>query len=329
MTPFNDGHAQALVSFLREASLLARRVQKDLAAIGLTKADLSPVTVADFAIQALAGFRLGTAFPDIPLVGEEDSRALAAPESAAVLERVAWYAGEAAGGASPETVCAWIDRGAGEPGGAFWTLDPIDGTKGYLRGGQYAVALALVESGRVLLGGLACPELGMDGNPGTGILAVARRGEGAFMAPLDADHPEWVPMRVSACGDPRGARLLRSAESGHTDPARTEAIVRELGIGAPSVPMDSQAKYAALAMGGGELLLRMLSPDRPGYKEKIWDHAAGSLVLEEAGGRVTDLNGAPFDFTRGRCLEANSGLLASNGLLHEEALRALARVMRG
>ncbi len=326
MHPFDDEHTLELVSFLREAARLARRVRGDLAVMGLTKGDFSPVTVADFAIQALAGQRLGAAFPEIPLVGEEDSAALAAPDSAAVLEQVTRYAGEFAGGATAETVCAWIDRGAGEPGDRFWTLDPIDGTKGYLRGGQYAVALALVKRGQVLLGGLACPELGLDGRPGSGMLAVARRGGGAFMAPLDAAHPEWTRMRVSACAVPRAARLMRSAESGHTDPGQTEAIVRELGIEAPSVPMDSQAKYAALAMGGGELLLRLLSPNRPDYKEKIWDHAAGSLVLEEAGGRVTDLRGRPFDFTRGRCLEGNTGLLASNGLLHEAALRAVARV---
>ena len=55
--------------------------------------------------------------------------------------------------------------------------------------------------------------------------------------------------------------------------------------------MDSQAKYAVLAAGGGDVNLRLLSPSRPDYREKIWDQAAGSIVVEEAGGRVSDLNG--------------------------------------
>ena len=87
--------------------------------------------------------------------------------------------------------------------------------------------------------------------------------------------------------------------------------------------MDSQAKYAILAAGQGDLMLRLLSPDRPYYREKIWDQAAGSLVLEEAGGRISDLDGKALDFTTGRELKNNRGVLASNGKLHTAALQAI------
>jgi 3'(2'), 5'-bisphosphate nucleotidase len=87
--------------------------------------------------------------------------------------------------------------------------------------------------------------------------------------------------------------------------------------------MDSQAKYAVLAAGHGELYLRLLSPKQLDYREKIWDQAAGSLIVEEAGGRVTDLHGHPLDFSAGRELRNNRGILASNGLLHSIALKAL------
>ena len=60
--------------------------------------------------------------------------------------------------ASTETVCEWINRGCGEVGPSFWTLDPIDGTKGFLRRDQYAIALAYVVDGVVQLGVLGCPE---------------------------------------------------------------------------------------------------------------------------------------------------------------------------
>ena len=92
------------------------------------------------------------------------------------------------------------------------------------------------------------------------------------------------------------------------------------------VRMDSQAKYAALAAGNAELLFRLLSPSRPDYQECIWDHAAGAIVLEEAGGRVGDLNGLPFDFTKGRKLTGNVGLFASNGPMHETVLEAVKMV---
>ncbi|MHC5543784.1 inositol monophosphatase family protein, partial [Singulisphaera rosea] len=59
------------------------------------------------------------------------------------------------------------------------------------------------------------------------------------------------------------------------------------------------------------------------YREKIWDHAAGLLVVEEAGGVVTDIDGKPLEFTHGRELVANRGVLVTNGRLHHKVLDAL------
>jgi 3'-phosphoadenosine 5'-phosphosulfate (PAPS) 3'-phosphatase len=87
--------------------------------------------------------------------------------------------------------------------------------------------------------------------------------------------------------------------------------------------MDSQAKYAVLAAGEGDVLLRLLSPSRPDYREKIWDQAAGSIVILEAGGRITDLDGKALDFSHGRTLAHNRGILATNGHLHDAVLAAL------
>jgi 3'(2'), 5'-bisphosphate nucleotidase len=62
------------------------------------------------------------------------------------------------------------------------------------------------------------------------------------------------------------------------------------------------------------------------YREKVWDQAAGSLIVQEAGGTVTDLDGRALDFTRGRRLVNNRGICATNGSLHPEALRALREI---
>jgi 3'(2'), 5'-bisphosphate nucleotidase len=236
------------------------------------------------------------------------------------LERITSFVSRFVPDATPEKVCGWIDRGAAQSAERFWTLDPIDGTKGFLRGDQYAVALALVYDGRVQVGALGCPNLSL--GKGEGVLMVAARGQGTWMAPLEGS-PDFVQVSVSPQGDPARARLLRSFESGHTNVSQIDVLARALGVAADPVCMDSQAKYAVLAAGGGEIYLRLLSPSRPDYREKIWDQAAGSIVIEEAGGRVTDLDGLPLDFTRGRTLAANRGICATNGVLHAGTLAAL------
>lgn len=313
------------IDAVRQAGRLVRQIEKDLVGAALTKEDRSPVTVADFASQALVGCMLDRLFPNDPLVAEEDSAALRTAEAKATLSAVAGFVGQVLSYATPETVCQWIDRGAGQPEGRYWTLDPIDGTKGFLRGDQYAVALALMTGAEAQIGVLGCPNLQEGGRPakdGLGSLFVAVRGQGAWSGPLDDVGP-FSRLSVSRRDDPAEARVLRSFEAGHTHVGRTEEWMTAMGVQAEAVRMDSQAKYAMLAAGMGDLLVRFLSPKQPEYKEKIWDHAAGSLVVEEAGGRVSDLRGKPLDFTTGRMLTNNQGLLASNGLLHDAALKAL------
>lgn len=313
---------------VRQSALLVKTVQAEMVSPALTKDDRSPVTIADFASQAVVARLLQEAYPGEVLVAEEDAAALRTETGSASLAQVTGFVRRLAPGATPDQVCAWIDHGAGSPTRRFWTLDPIDGTKGFLRGDQYAVALALVVEGQVQVAVLGCPNL-VDGfRPdfkGAGSLAFALRGQGAWVLPLvGAGEPK--PLHVSQTSDPAGARILRSFESGHTDADKIDDLAASLGIQAEPVRMDSQAKYAVLAAGQGELLLRLLSPRRLDYKEKIWDQAAGSLVVEEAGGKVTDLDGNPLAFTAGRELVHNRGLLVSNSLLHQAALQALRTV---
>lgn len=314
-----------------QAALLVRQVQVETISSALSKDDRSPVTVADFASQALVGRSLSESFPDDPLVGEEDSSVLQQPSNEQTLNLVTQYVSRSFPQATPEKVCKWIDRGVGEPGARFWTLDPIDGTKGFLRGDQYAVALALIVDGQVQVGALGCPNLkdeSLQDTNDAGLLMIAARGEGAWFGPLNGEVKDFHRSSVSPLNDPVQARLLRSFETGHTNVSQVDLIAAQLGIQAEPVRMDSQAKYALLAVGKGELYLRLLSPKQPDYREKIWDQAAGSLIVEESGGRVSDLFGKPLDFTAGRMLLNNRGILASNRHLHGQALQALQAVLR-
>jgi 3'(2'), 5'-bisphosphate nucleotidase len=325
-TIVDSPEAKFAADVVREAALLVRRVQRDLVSPALTKGDKSPVTVADFAAQALVAQRLAERFPHSVLIAEEEAATLRSAAGRQTLARVTGFLRTAAPDASPEAICDWIDRGAGTPPASFWTLDPVDGTKGFLRNDQYAVALALIVDGEVKVGALGCPELeaavkSAPGAPGSLVLAV--RGEGAWTQSLSSASSAWKQLRVSLINEPASARLLRSVESSHTDVGGIGALVTELSIAAEPVAMDSQAKYAVLAAGGGEILLRLLSPERADYREMIWDQAAGSIIIEEAGGRITDIDGKDLDFTHGRTLADNRGVVATNGLLHDKVLNAL------
>ena len=304
---------------------LARTVERNVAADALSKDDASPATVADFSVQALVAARLARDFSSDTVVAEEDGSALRdAPHLAA---RVADCVRLADAALYVDQVLALIDRGRGSPGRRFWTLDPIDGTKGLLRGAQYAVALALLEDGVVKIGVIGCPRLSL-GEPsdarGNGGIAVAVRGRGAWWS--GDSSGSLVRLCVSHASEPQHARVLHAFETAHSDATLLRHVVNALGVERAPWLMDSQAKHAVVASGAADFLLRFPTPQS--YREAIWDEAAGSLLIEEAGGRVTDLVGRRLDFSAGRRLSRNVGLVATNGVLHEAVLEAIRNAHR-
>ena len=286
----------------------------------MEKGDKSPVTVADYGAQALICKALAESFPDDPVVGEEDATELKTPEMAENLTKVTNYVKEQIPEANPEKVIEWINQGNGKVGPRYWTLDPIDGTKGFLRQDQYAVALALVEAGEIKVGVLACPAMPVENNQ-PGMLYVAVRGEGSAMMPIAGG--ELTPIRVVQPGDTANLRFVESVESSHGDQDRQNAVAKAAGITAESVRVDSQAKYGIVASGKAALYLRLPSPKSPNYRENIWDHAAGAIVVEEAGGRVSDIYGKPLNFADGAKMVDNRGVVVSNGIIHDRVLSAL------
>lgn len=310
--------AAAAAGMMRDAALMARQIQMDSSLVH-AKGDLSPVTVVDFAVQAVVSSRLAARFPDDSLVGEEDASALREPASAALLSRVAAAVHVVSPDLDNTALLDSIDRGRSEPGARFWTLDPIDGTKGLLRGGQYVVALALVVGGEVHVGAIGCPRLSLSAaGSGEGGVAVAARGRGSWWMPFDGDG--LTPLRASPVSDLAAARIATSVEESHSDRGQLESLRSAIGSQAPPILMDSQAKHVIVAAGDADVLVRF---PRTGYREAIWDQAAGALLIAEGGGRITDLAGRPLDFSTGRRLERNVGLLASNGRLHDRLLQMM------
>jgi 3'(2'), 5'-bisphosphate nucleotidase len=325
----DDKERHVALEAVIKASLLCAEVQSAHLSGGvINKEDRSPVTVADFGAQAVVSDLLAAAFPEIPLVSEEDASPLRDPQNKKLKDGVMGYVRRFSPHLADEAaVFKAIDRGKAQGGarGHFWTLDPIDGTKGFLRGDQYAVALALIEDGEVTLGIMGCPSLPLRslGDPTLrGSVFIAVKGQGASMRALD--DPAESSIHVSSLSDPAEALFCESFESSHSSHDQMARIVEILGAKRPPLRMDSQAKYGLLARGEGTVYLRL--PKEKSYEEKIWDHAAGMIIVEEAGGRVTDLSGKPLDFSRGRTLDDNQGIVATNGLLHERMLEAVKSV---
>lgn len=313
-----------------EACRVTRAVQTQLERLKtLTKEDLSPVTVADFAAQAIVCLRLGTGLGRFALVGEETADDLrhdahsgtAAAVTAAV--QAIWP------GISEAEVLAAIDLGNHDASAdSFWTLDPVDGTKGFLRGGQYAVSLALIERGEVVAGVLGCPNLGQDftrpfDQPDPeGTLFYAEAGGGAFGLAATASMRDGQPIHIATNRLQRELRMCESVESGHSRLDYAHQIRLDMGVAVAPARLDSQCKYAVVARGQADVYLRL--PTRSDYVEKIWDHAAGALIASEAGARVTDIDGRSLDFSRGTGLSANRGIVCAAPEVHPRLLDAIA-----
>ncbi|TEB17863.1 3',5'-bisphosphate nucleotidase [Coprinellus micaceus] len=335
---------KVVIAAVRRACALTSSVfEKLIKNETLVKGDKSPVTVGDFAAQALISTILHNTFPNDPIVGEEDASdlriesgklmrerivelandALTAPLAAG--DNVAWGIGPGAHRTSDEILEA-IDRGnhPGGPNGRMWTIDPIDGTKGFLRGEQYAVCVSLIVDATVQVGVIGCPNLLVDPSDpskGTGAIFSAVRGAGARQFTLEGTDPVSLSIPKT---EVEGLKFLESVEAAHSSHSFNDRVTEVLGVQAAHVRMDSQAKYAALCRGEGGAYLRM--PTVVGYKEKIWDHAPGEVLVVEAGGIVTDSRGELLNFGVGRTLGENFGVIAAGRDVHPKVIAGVQQV---
>ncbi|EHK99032.1 Carbohydrate phosphatase [Glarea lozoyensis ATCC 20868] len=337
---------------VQRAAILTKKVFHEKAKGTVSKDDASPVTIGDFGAQALIIAAIKKNFPEDEVVGEEEASTLR--ENTKLRDEI-WAlvkgtklsddaAEKVIGGPieSVDDMLTAIDAGnsAGGSKGRIWALDPIDGTKGFLRGGQYAVCLALMVDGDVKVGVLGCPNLPVDDSAtltaesgkdqtdteGNGVLFSAVLGQGATSRPLtDGAVANSKPIAMKPVKDIKEAIFCESVEAGHSSHGDQAAIASKLGITKPSVRMDSQAKYGSVARGAGDIYLRL--PTSKTYQEKIWDHAAGDLIVREAGGQVTDTLGRRLDFGKGRTLAENKGVIAAPAAIHDYVLDVVKEVL--
>ena len=304
------------------------------AASALSKADATPVTVADFGVQALLSLQLGAAFPSVPLVAEEDAATLRAPGSAALLQQVTdavlRSCAPHCAPADAAQVLDAVDRGlAVTPGAAArWVLDPIDGTRGFLRGGdaQYAVGLALLDNSAdgPLLGVMALPnwQLSPASAESRGVVLAACRGGGAWVRPLAAGPDTlWQRASCDAAAQLRDATVCVSDHEAWSDTAMAAAATEHPAALMP-LCCGSLVKYAAVAMGHASLFVQHPVPNV--HRLKSWDHAAGVACVLAAGGAVVDFSGRAIALGTGRdFVPAGLGLLVCNAPLRDSALALL------
>jgi len=337
---------------VQRAAILTKKVFHEKAKGTISKDDASPVTIGDFGAQALIIHAIKKNFPNDQVVGEEEASTLRDDQNLrekiwALVEgtKLSDESAEKVLGGPIESLDAMLDaidagNSAGGDKGRIWDLDPIDGTKGFLRGGQYAVCLALMVDGEVKVGVLGCPNLPVDDAApltaesgidqtdaeGKGVLFAAVAGLGATSAPLGtAGLGKSQPIQMKPVEDISQATFCESVEAGHSSHGDQYNIATKLGVTKASVRMDSQAKYGSIARGAGDIYLRL--PVRADYQEKIWDHAAGDLIVREAGGEVTDTLGRRLDFSKGRTLAENKGVVAAPKAVHGKVLEVVKEVL--
>lgn len=343
-TPFERERAVAEAAVLR-AAILTKKIQSQVSAV--SKADATPVTVADFAAQALLISALHAAFPDDAFLGEEDASALRSDVQLRDQVYALVVSSAAAGDealASPASVDDMLDMidlgGAGQGGhtGRFWVMDPIDGTATFLKGQQYAVSLALIENGREVVGVLACPSLTVaaDGKlydetvdaDGLGVLLTAVKGQGATIrhfpsqagASLASSPATPIAAPLTGPTDLKDLRFVDCQRSTSTNHGVVRKLAAQVGATYPGLDLwASHLRYAALVLGGADAWVRLGARESAVFF--IWDNAGAQLIFTELGGKITDFDGKEMDFGAGRGLYANKGMIAARVDVYDEVFR--------
>lgn len=344
---------------VKRASVLTKKLSDSIAVTLKSgtqiKDDKSPVTVGDYAAQAVINNAIRLNFPTDKIVGEEESSSLQDKSeesnklSARILELILEVQANTASSNEKlgqlenlEEIFESIDLGNYEGGsrGRFWALDPIDGTKGFLRGDQFAVCLALVEDGKVVLGVIGCPNLAeniVSNEEQTGVkggLFSAVKGVGSFYTPLFTND-KFIPLNeqkqihMTSESSPKNLKVVEGVEKGHSSHSTQSQIKSILGfdeatVSKQTVNLDSQVKYCVLASGQADIYLRLPISDT--YREKIWDHAAGNILVYESGGQVGDIYGNELDFGKGRTLNSK-GVIAANKAVFSKVISAVGEVL--
>jgi len=188
-------------------------------------------------------------------------------------------------------------------GKRVWIVDPIDGTWGFIKkDGDFGVQIGLTENGQAVLGIVYLPA--------TDKLFYAVKNEGTFF--IENNEP---PKRLHVSGKTNFTEMILASSRNHRSP-RMHRIIEDFGFRQEVQRGSVGLKVGLIAEQICDLYIH-LSP-----RTKFWDTCAPQIILEEAGGRMTDVFGFPLCYDL-RDVQNHNGILASNGESHETAVSAL------
>lgn len=188
-----------------------------------------------------------------------------------------------------------------------WIIDPIDGTFGFIRkDGDFAVQIGLAENGRAVVGVVYLPA--------HRTLYFASIGSGSFMAANDE-----TPVRLDVSAKTDFGEMNIAVSRDHRSP-KMSRIVRDLGLRKEVGRGSVGVKIGMIAERECDLYIHL------SHRTKFWDTCAPQIILEEAGGRLTDLFGGDLVYNIGNVMNLN-GILASNGVSHEKVLSQLVPIL--
>ena len=280
--------------------------------------------MADISAQIIINHKLESAFENVVVIGEEDSTEISDSLFLKIKELLNEFEIAKELDLSSKESIETILRSneVNDCVKRYWTVDPIDGTKGFIRGDQYSICIALIdrETELPLIAALGCPNLFVDGEEERGMLMVSVASVGNFVCKLGQSIEALKPLpKFDLQTDLSKATFTGAVVSSHTNPLEIDAIKANYDNHVPVIRMDSQCKYGILALNRAHVYFRRhASKDSSArknwqcdYIEAIWDNAPGYLFVKEAGGQVTDFGGNDLRFPPSKHFKVVGGILAS------------------
>jgi 3'(2'), 5'-bisphosphate nucleotidase len=289
--------------------ILAARATQIVQEFGLQdntwhKDDNSPVTIADLASQAILLGKIADLFPDERVFAEESTLSLTRHSN---LSRVKEVVEEVlAKTFSIKEIEERINYRGNLKSQNCLYVDPIDGTKGYLKNLFYAVAIARTVDNSLVNSWMAVPCKEELMPEICGYLFNATKTEGVRKISIKSNEDFGLLPKVDRSKDTESLRLVASRAHETVDLPTTVENENQVEL----VSMDSQVKYAALANGVADIYPR--KPSRSFGSFFCWDHLPGMLLVQETGGVVTDLTGKVLDWSNGERLTNNLGIFAAS-----------------
>ncbi len=280
-----------------------------------SKDDASPVTIADLASQAILLGDIAELAPDERIFAEESTSSITNPED---LNKVQEVVEEILSKTiSIHEIKERINYRGNEKSTTRWYVDPIDGTKGYLKGLFYAVAIARTVGDTLNNSWMAVPCKKELMPEICGFLFNATKGKGVTKISIKSGKTLSVLPKITHPNDENRLRLVASRAHETVDLPGFVNDQTEVQL----VSMDSQAKYAALANGVADIYPR--KPSRSFGSFFCWDHLPGMLLVQETGGIVTDLTGKLLDWSDGERLINNLGIFAASSPYYHQGYQSI------